>query len=411
MGPWAASAVRLRLAPSEMLPTGGPGGHRPPPQSIRGPARALKSSGGKARPPRRERTVLPALRPGWSESHSCLGNVVALQGCPKGLSRDETHSGRLAACGTPQGAWQRSEHLGVAQRSPEPAPQTLPGLPLAVSPLLPSPRSEREVVQKEDRWSPTHRSAWTALPSALPGAQRWGPASPAALRCSQPHPFWRTNHCNLTVFDTKLAQGLGSSLGDQPGPDHVKADVKFPSPQSPAASIPQGELKNSQGAEKTACRPRLSPGLSSAHPGELGAVGLHGGRPARGARDVSSPPAPLAEGKGDPRQGTCSQALPPRGWAGSPRLRLWVPWRLQPKTQLSTCGQNPRDCVWPSLSLPMHRCPSLTRRHQGLGGRPMFRKGVCSGAQAASSGQRQRPRAFLTGCPQAGGPGRGGGWG
>lgn len=170
-GPWATSAVRLRLAPSEMLPTGGPGGHRPPPQSIRGPARALKSSGGRARPPRREQMALPALRPGWSESHSCLGNVVALQGCSKGLSRDETHSGRFAACGTPQGAWQRSEHLGVAQRSPEPAPQTLPGLPLAVSPLLPSPRSEREVVQKEDRWSPAHRSAWTALPSALPASE------------------------------------------------------------------------------------------------------------------------------------------------------------------------------------------------------------------------------------------------
>ena len=125
---------------------------------------------------------------------------------------------------------------------------------------------------------------------------------------------------------------------------------------------------------------------------------------------MSSPPAPLAEGKGDPRQGTSSQALPPRGWAGSPRLRLWGPWRLQPKVQLSTRGLNPRDCVWPWLLLPMHRCPSLTMRHQGLWGRPMFRKGVCSGAQAESSGQRQWPRAFLPRMP-AGGKARAGGGG
>lgn len=80
----------LHSAPSEMLPAGGCGGHRPPFQSTGGPVPAPETSTGKAR---REEMVPWPQRLGRSESYSCSGNTVVLWGCPKGLSGDEMYTG------------------------------------------------------------------------------------------------------------------------------------------------------------------------------------------------------------------------------------------------------------------------------------------------------------------------------
>lgn len=64
----------------------------------------------------------------------------------------------------------------------QPAPQTLPRLSLAMPLLLPRPRNQRDVVQKEEYFHPCPPQDWMALPSALPGARRRGSAYPGALR-------------------------------------------------------------------------------------------------------------------------------------------------------------------------------------------------------------------------------------
>lgn len=83
----------LHSAPSEMLPAGGRGGHRPPFQSTGGPVWAPETSKGKARPPRREEMVPWPQRLGLSEFYFCSGNMVVPWGRPKGLSGDETYTG------------------------------------------------------------------------------------------------------------------------------------------------------------------------------------------------------------------------------------------------------------------------------------------------------------------------------
>lgn len=87
-GPLAGSIIKPHQAAPEPLPAGGPGGHRLPPLSMRGPVWALETSVGKAGPPSKGKRWWPQpLRPGWSESPSCLGKVSGPPGPPQRADR------------------------------------------------------------------------------------------------------------------------------------------------------------------------------------------------------------------------------------------------------------------------------------------------------------------------------------